>query len=68
MSQGEKAKCTKENEKIERYESGGDGSMLEEFWLKELEEEVLNKYKVEDSKREAFKGRGGGCAEARKTK
>ena len=37
-----------------------------------MEEEVLDKYKVEDSKREAYRGRGsrwvgGGCEEAKNT-
>ena len=42
---------------MERYESGTDQLMLEEFGGKN-EVEVLDKHKVEESKREAFKGRG----------
>ena len=42
------------NEDMEIFEPRGDGSMLEE----RLEVEDLDKYKAEDSKREACRGRG----------
>ena len=41
------------NESMDRYESGRDGSMLEEFGRK-MEAEVLDKRKVEESKKRGF--------------
>ena len=43
----------------EEDELGRDGSMLEDFGGK-IEAEALDKYKIDDSKREAFIGRGDG--------
>ena len=48
---------TEERIKWERFESGRDRSMLEEFGGK-IEAEVLDSYKMEDSRSETFKGRG----------
>ena len=49
---------TEEMIKLKKYESGRGGSMLEECLAERMEEKVLDKYNVENSKREAFKGRG----------
>ena len=59
------------NDKMERFDSGRDGSMLENL-AEKVEAEVLDKFKIENSKREAFKAQapcwsGGGCAKARNT-
>ena len=83
MSQGEKAKCTKEKKKVKgwpteemknkanilleedteemRKRRGMSQDEMDQCWkslAERMEEEVLDKYKVDDSKREAFKGRG----------
>ena len=42
--------------KMERFESGRHGSMLEEVG-REVVDEVLDKYKIENSNREACRGR-----------
>ena len=42
---------------MERFEQRGDESMLEDVGGERMEGEVLDKYKVENSKREAFKFR-----------
>ena len=83
MSQGEKARGTRENNKVKRRSTeemkDKPNSLLEEdtvemlecrsmsqeemdqCWKKlteKIEEEVLDKYKVDDSKREGYRGRG----------